>query len=99
MNCLIIVELSAKPDKLEELKELVNVSLPGLRAFDGCISVEVFQEVETNTLVLVVDFESLDHYDAFLQWTIANGLEEKLEPILEGGAAGLQVRRFGGPLS
>jgi quinol monooxygenase YgiN len=99
VNCLIIVEFPAKPGKLEELKELVNVSLPGLRAFDGCISVEVFQEVETNTLVLVEYFESLDHYNAYLQWAIGNGIEEKLEPILEGGAAGLRVRRFGGALS
>ena len=95
MSCLVIAEFPAKQGKLGEMKALIDASLPGLIAFDGCISAEVYEEMDANTLIVVENFESLERYDAYLKWTIGNGIQEKLEPILEGGAAGLRVRRFG----
>ena len=52
-------------------------------------------EKDTETVHLVEDWESLEHYDKYLQWRLDTGLPALLDPILEGGFSGLKVMRCG----
>ena len=95
MKSLVIATFPAQEGKLEELKQLFRDALVDTRAFDGCISIDVHVEQETETIHLIEYWDSLDHYEAYLQWRIENGLAELLNPILEGGAGGLKIIRCG----
>ena len=56
---------------------------------------DTYIEAATNTVHLIEDWESLDHQAKYLNWRIETGLLEVLEPLLEGGAAGLKAALCG----
>ena len=91
MKNLVIVSFPAKPETLNTLKESMRRALPDTRNFEGCLSVNTFIEESTNTIHLIEDWESLEHQAKYLNWRIETGLLEVLEPLLEGGAAGLKA--------
>ena len=91
MKNLVIVSFPAKEGMMEELKETMKAVLPDTRAFEGCISVDTYTEEATNTIHLIEDWETLDNQAAYLNWRIETGLLDVLEPLLDGGAAGLRA--------
>ena len=91
MKNLVIVSFPAKEGMMNDLKEMLKNALPDTRSFDGCISVDTYIEDSTNTVHLIEDWESLDHQSKYLNWRIETGLLGVLEPLLEGGAAGLKT--------
>jgi len=88
---LVIVSFPAKEGMMENLKETMKAALPDTRAFEGCISVDAYIEEATNTIHLIEDWETLDNQANYLNWRIETGLLEVLEPLLDGGAAGLKA--------
>ena len=91
MKNLVIVSFPAKEGMMENLKETMKAALPDTRAFEGCISVDAYIEEATNTIHLIEDWETLDNQANYLNWRIETGLLEVLEPLLDGGAAGLKA--------
>ena len=91
MKNLVIVSFPAKEGMIENLKETLKAALPETRSFDGCISVDTYIEDSTNTIHLIEDWETLEHQSKYLNWRIETGLLELLEPLLEGGSAGLKA--------
>ena len=91
MKNLVIVSFPAKEGMMEKLKETMKAALPDTRAFEGCISVDTYIEDATNTIHLIEDWETLDNQAAYLNWRIETGLLDVLEPLLDGGAAGLRA--------
>ena len=95
MKNLVIVSFPAKQGMIENLKTTLQSALPETRSFDGCISVDTYIEETANTVHLIEDWESLEHQAKYLDWRIETGLLEVLEPLLEGGAAGLKATLCG----
>tara|TARA_B100000886_G_scaffold66059_1_gene41430 strand:+ start:1283 stop:1588 length:306 start_codon:yes stop_codon:yes gene_type:complete len=91
MKNLVIVSFPAKSESLETLKKAMKRALPDTRSFEGCISVNTFIEESTNTIHLIEDWETLDHQATYLNWRVENGLLTDLEPLLDGGAAAINV--------
>tara|TARA_B100000282_G_scaffold78465_1_gene54369 strand:+ start:201 stop:506 length:306 start_codon:yes stop_codon:yes gene_type:complete len=97
MKNLVIVSFPAKEGMLDNLKETLKLALPETRSFDGCISVVTFIEQATDTIHLIEDWETLEHQAKYLNWRVETGLLDVLEPLLEGGAAGLKATICGEP--
>ena len=97
MKNVIVVEFRAKEGKQEEVASLFREALGDTRAYEGCISVDVYFEPKTNTYTLIEDWESLEHYDAYLQWRMDSGIQEVVEPLLDGGMDGFlkSIKRLG----
>ena len=91
MKNLVIVSFPANKEMLETLKSAMKEALPDTRSYDGCISVDTYIEESTNTVHLIEDWETLDHQTKYLNWRVETGLLEVLEPLLDGGAAGLKA--------
>ena len=85
MKNLVIAEFKAQPGKAEELTNIFNEALVDTRAFDGCLSIDLYYEEKTNTFTMLENWESLDHYEKYLQWRIDTGIADLLNPILESG--------------
>jgi quinol monooxygenase YgiN len=98
MQNLVIVEFPAAPGKLDELLATMKAALVDTRAFDGCLSITSFVEEGTSTLMLIEDWESMAHYEKYAQWRAETGLVAVMDPLLDGGAAALRVRRYAAPL-
>tara|TARA_Y100001970_G_scaffold259536_1_gene340621 strand:- start:538 stop:843 length:306 start_codon:yes stop_codon:yes gene_type:complete len=97
MKNLVIVSFPAKDGMMDDLKDTLKSALPDTRSFDGCISVNTFVEESSNTIHLIEDWETLDHQAKYLNWRVETGLLDILEPLLEGGAAGLKATICGAP--
>ena len=96
MRNLIIVKFPAAKGKFKQLEALLVSVLPETRAFEGCRSLEVFQEQGTETFTLIEDWESFDHYERYLQWRRKGDLPQRLDEVLEGGlrAQDARIQRF-----
>jgi quinol monooxygenase YgiN len=95
MKNLVIVGFPAKKEKFEELKKTLKVALVDTRAFEGCISIDTYEDISTNTIFLIEDWESLDNHANYANWRAETGLADILEPLLDGGAASLKIIRCG----
>ena len=97
MKNLVIVEFPAKKEKFEELKTL-KIALVDTRKYEGCISINTYEDISTSTIYLIEDWESLDNHTSYSNWRAETGLADVLEPLLEGGAASLKIIRCGAKL-
>ena len=95
MKNLVIVEFPAKKEKFEDLKKTLNIALVDTRKFEGCISIDTYEDISTSTIFLIEDWESLDNHTNYANWRAETGLADVLEPLLEGGAASLKIIRCG----
>ena len=94
-NLISLQNLNFKEDKFDMLKSTLKSALVDTRAFEGCLSVDTFEDRSTNTIYLIEDWESLDHQAKYLNWRIETGLLEALDPILEGGSSSIKVALCG----
>jgi len=95
MKNLVIVSFPAKEDKFDDLQNTLKVALVDTRAFEGCISVDTYTDVESKSVHLIEDWESLDDHSKYMAWRGETGLADVLEPLLEGGASSLGIARCG----
>ena len=98
MKNLVIVVFPAKEDKFDMLKSTLKSALVDTRAFEGCLSVDTFEDRSTNTIYLIEDWESLDDHAKYASWRADTGLTEVMDPLLNGGAASLKMIRCGSKL-
>ena len=99
MKNLVIVSFPAKSESLETLKEAMKRALPDTRSFEGCLSVNTFNEESTNTIHLIEDWETLEHQKQYLNWRVETGLLDVLEPLLINGAKSLKATICGPKIS
>ena len=72
-----------QPGKGKELVEKFRVALVETRAYDGCISVGAFTYSDNpDSVILLEEWESKEHYERYMAWRLETGLAEMLEPIL-----------------
>ena len=66
MSAIIIAHFKAQEGKLAEMAKVFKASLGATRGFDGCIGLDVYVEESADTYTLIEEWESVDHYDAYL---------------------------------
>jgi quinol monooxygenase YgiN len=72
-----------QPGMGEVLLAAFTDSLGDTRAFEGCQSVETFVDADNpDTVLLVEDWDSRAHQEAYLAWRIESGMIEMLAPVL-----------------
>ena len=69
MSVFVLVEFQARPDRVDDLLDLLESILPGPRSFDGCKEVLVEQDLDEPTTVLLCErWVSRSHFDAYKAW-------------------------------
>lgn len=78
-----ILALKFKPEALEDAKALLNSVLEQTRAFDGCLGVDVVQDVnDAGRLIAIERWESVEKDAAYRQWRAGEGAITELPPLL-----------------
>jgi quinol monooxygenase YgiN len=74
------------PTKVEASENFFNTLvsvLPDTRTFDGCISVTPHRDLDdASRILLIEEWESREHYLAYLQWRVETGLIDAISPML-----------------
>lgn len=74
MSTTFILELSLRPEGVDDALKLFGDILGDTRAFDGCEGVEIFQDADDpTTLVLVEKWVSRDHHARYTDWRRERG--------------------------
>ena len=85
MTCTIILEAKAKTGTGSDLVGLFRQILPDTRAYDGCMSVDVYQnQDDKDVVVLVEQWQSRSHYETYFAWREETGAVAKLVEQLDG---------------
>ena len=59
--------------------------LPDTRAYDGCISIDVYQNMDApETIVLVEKWESRAHQEKYMGWRSETGVVDKIVSQIDG---------------
>jgi quinol monooxygenase YgiN len=97
MKYLVVADFRCKPGMVRRMAELFEDALPVTRSFQGCRSIAVYYEERTLTFTLLEDWDSLEEYEAYLSFREDTGIQTQLDPLLDGGWAGVKasVKRLG----
>ncbi|MBT4521105.1 MAG: antibiotic biosynthesis monooxygenase [Halieaceae bacterium] len=83
MSINAVVILKTHEDKREGFKEIMRNSKPKLLAADGCISIQMLQDsVDTDTFVLIEEWESQEKHQAYFGELIRSGDWDKMSAHL-----------------
>lgn len=92
MTVQAVLEITAKPEKFDELRQWLVKILPDTRGFEGNVSVEFGQNQDDKSdLVILEKWDSRQAYEAYLAWRAETGILEELGEFIEGE---LKVRYF-----
>ena len=80
---LVLAEFSpAEGKRADVLKWLAGV-LPETRAYDGCKSLSVYQEMDSNKIILVEHWETKEKFIAYRDWRVETGSLAALAEMLD----------------
>lgn len=83
MSVIVIVNISAREESLEELKKYFKKVLPDTRTYEGCQGLQLYQSQESPTkLIIHAKWESEEAQKKYIAWRIETGEFDKLNPML-----------------
>jgi len=91
---LVFASVQAKAGQLDNLLAVLNSEngLPKTRSFEGCMSLEMTINKDTNTVWIVSNWGTNEQYLAYLNWRqTEDNIIETMVPLLEGGTEGLKI--------
>lgn len=92
MSCIVLLEIQVTPESVSEMKELLKKMLPDTRSFAGCITLDIYGNLEdSGNLVFHESWDSRAHYERYLAWRGETGDAAQLDAML---AAPAQLRFF-----
>ena len=88
MTVTVTVLFPTKSEESDKFHDTLSSVLPDTRAFDGCRSVTTHRGLDDPSHVLLIEeWESREHYLAYLQWRVETGLLDAIGPMLAGEPA------------
>ena len=83
MAVTVTLALVIKKEKLDEFKGVMKNALPDTRAFEGCQSVDIYQNQDNpGELFLVELWDSKEHQQKYVAWREETGMMEALGTFL-----------------
>jgi quinol monooxygenase YgiN len=84
MSVLVNLQLKVKQDQVPAVLDMFPELLPGTRAYEGCHWVKLMKNLEhDNVLEAVSQWDSKEHYDAYLKWRVDTGAVSALTEFLD----------------
>ena len=92
MGVLTLLEVTVKPESVEEFKAYMKEILPSTRTYSGCLGVDlqVNQDDATN-MVAVEEWETREHHQKYAAWRTETGVLGHIASMLAGAPS---VRYF-----
>ena len=83
MSVIVLLEVQAKPESLDELKATLEAILPDTRAYDGFEDIQVVaNQDDPCNLILVEKWKSRQHQEKYFGWRAETGALDALGAML-----------------
>ena len=84
MSVIVNLQLKAKEGQAPAVLEMFRNLLPGTRAYEGCHWVKAVKNLDDeNVIEAVSQWDSKNHYDAYLKWRVDTGALAALAELLD----------------
>jgi quinol monooxygenase YgiN len=91
MSIWVTLNMTANRGTEAELNAFLEAKLPAVRGFEGALSVTVFGNDENRELLIVEEWKSRQHHEAYIAAITENGVMNDLVSFMTGPPA---VRYF-----
>ena len=92
----VILELNAKPDQSQVLKNWLETNLPDTQAFDGCAAVHALEHEENSSHIVLIGFwRSRKQWEQYFEWRKDRG-DFETRGRIPSEVEGLGRRQVGG---
>ena len=83
MSIIVLFNMSAKEESLEEIKKYFKEILPDTRSFEGCQGVQMYENTESPTkLIIHSKWASEEAQKKYGAWRMETGVIDKLTSML-----------------
>lgn len=87
MTITVTIAFQAAEGQRDALVAKMIEIIPDTLAYDGCQRIEFVESVDAaGSLLLIEDWESTEHYDAYKAWRRESGTSVLGSGLVEGGA-------------
>jgi quinol monooxygenase YgiN len=85
MSVTVIAATRVKPEAAAAFADGMEKTLIETRAYEGCISVYGYRDQDDPTNIIAIEqWETRDHYEAYVVWRRSTGTMDRLAAILQG---------------
>ena len=84
MTVLVNLEIPVKKERIEDFFNYLRDILVDTRAYEGCIRLETYHDMENSKVLLIEEWEKIENQESYMQWRTETGLVEALEEFLDG---------------
>ena len=84
MSILVNLEIPVKKERIEDFFNYLRDILVDTRAYEGCIRLETYHDMENSKVLLIEEWEKIENQESYMQWRTETGLVEALEEFLDG---------------
>ena len=84
MSGLVNLEIPVKKERIEDFFDYLRDILVDTRAYEGCIRLDTYHEMENSKVLLIEEWEKIENQESYMQWRIETGLVEALTEFLDG---------------
>jgi quinol monooxygenase YgiN len=85
MSVTVTALFPTKSNESDAFHDTLVSVLHDTRSFDGCIGVTTHRGLDDPSHILLIEeWETREHYLAYLQWRVETGLLEAIGPMLAG---------------
>tara|TARA_B000000609_G_scaffold114071_1_gene88505 strand:- start:968 stop:1249 length:282 start_codon:yes stop_codon:yes gene_type:complete len=78
------LEIPVKKERIEDFFDYLRDILVDTRAYEGCIRLDTYHEMENSKVLLIEEWEKIENQESYMQWRIETGLVEALTEFLDG---------------
>jgi quinol monooxygenase YgiN len=87
MSTKVIIESTIKSESLGELLPFLEVNLPNVRGFPGCLNVTIFLNKESGDLIIDEEWLTVDDHKEYIETISSNGIMNELISFLQSPPA------------
>jgi len=84
MTTTLHINTAVIPRQIDKLTDFLKLNLPNTRAANGCLSVRVKFNADTNQMVIDEVWTSIDDHQAYVEKISQNGVMDELLAFLDG---------------
>lgn len=84
MSTWVTLQMKVSANAYPQLETFLSDKLPAVRGFDGALSVSLFYNAETRDFLILEEWISKDHHQAYIKSIMDNGVMGDLLSFMDG---------------
>ena len=94
MSIWVTLQFTVREGANTDLNQFLEAKLPAVRSFDGALSVSVMFNEETSTRLIIEEWKTKEHHQAYIAAISENGVMDQFQSFMAGTLDVQYYKRF-----